>query len=160
MIVCCRSAIGFLVTNFKNKAFWWSVFFICTIALTDLTGTYVFKHNFQRLRPCADPDLSAIARLLVDHCAGYGFTSNHAANHFGMAAFFFITFRHILKKWAWIGFAWAFIIAYAQIYVGLHFPLDVICGAIIGIILGLSMGSVFNKRFGFVNFDAQQQPVD
>ena len=152
---------AFVLLNYKGKGAWWILFFIVTIALTDMTGNYVFKHGFERIRPCGDPDFFMHVRLLTDHCStGYSFVSNHAANHFGIAAFFFITFRHILKKWAWIGFAWAFIIAYAQIYVGLHFPLDVICGAIIGIILGLSMGSVFNKRFGFVNFDAQQQPVD
>ena len=145
--------------NFRGKGLWWAVFFVCTVALTDMTGTYVFKHNFQRLRPCADPEFSALVRHLINRCAGYSFTSNHAANHFGMAAFFFISFRHVIGNWAWVGFAWAFLIGYAQIYIGLHYPLDVICGALIGIILGLSMGSVFNKRFGFANFDEQQQPV-
>src|SRR5687768_6938199 len=87
----------FVVLNFRSKAFWWCVFFICTIAITDLVGTFVFKHNFQRLRPCGDPDFISQVRMMIDHCGGFGFVSNHAANHFGMAAFIFFTFRPFLK---------------------------------------------------------------
>lgn len=144
----------FMLFNFKGKTFWWALFFICTVALTDMTGTYVFKHNFERLRPCADPDFTYV-RLLVDHCGGYGFTSNHAANHFGMATFFFISLRPALKGWAYIAFAWAALIAYAQIYVGLHYPLDVICGALLGLLMGFVTGTIFNKRFGIAIFDSQ-----
>lgn len=146
----------FVLVNFRKHSVWWIVFFICTVALTDMTGTYVFKHNFQRLRPCGDPEFSSLVRLLVDHCGGYGFTSNHAANHFGMAAFIFITFRHIFRNWVWIAFAWAFFIAYSQVYVGLHYPLDVIAGGLVGVIMGFSMGSIFNKRYGFAIFEEQQ----
>jgi undecaprenyl-diphosphatase len=146
----------FVIFNFRRHSFWWILLFVCTIALVDMTGTYVFKHNFQRLRPCANPDLTSMVRMLVDHCAGYGFTSNHAANHFGMAAFMFITFRPVFKNWMWLAFAWAFLVGYAQVYVGLHYPLDVIAGALVGLILGLSMGALFNKRYGFAIFEEQQ----
>jgi membrane-associated phospholipid phosphatase len=146
----------FVLMNFKVKGIWWAVLFLSTIALTDMTGTYVFKHEFERLRPCSDPDFADHVRLLLKHCAGgYSFTSNHAANHFGMAAFFFVTFRHSLKKWAWIGLVWAAAIAYAQVYVGVHYPLDVICGALLGLAFGITTGTFFNKRFGFAIFDNQ-----
>jgi membrane-associated phospholipid phosphatase len=144
----------FVVLNFKMKGLWWAVFFISVIALTDMTGNYVFKHGFERLRPCNDPDFFEQVRLLIDHCgAGYSFTSNHAANHFGMAAFFFVTFRHLLKKGVWAVLAWAALIAYAQVYVGVHYPLDVFCGALLGLVFGITMGSLFNKQFGFAIFD-------
>lgn len=130
--------------------------FYCDCSSNRYDGTYLFKHNFHRLRPCSDPDLLFQVRLLTDRCSGgYSFTSNHAANHFGMATFFFITFRSVLKKWAWIGFLWAGLIAYAQVYVGVHYPLDVLCGALLGLILGLLTGKVFNKRYGFAIFDSQ-----
>ena len=145
----------FVLLNFKTKGLWWAVLFLTTIALTDLTGNYVFKHTIQRLRPCGDPDFFFRVRLLLKQCGGYSFISNHAANHFGMAAFFFITFRQVLKKWVWILFIWAFIIAYAQVYVGIHYPLDVLCGAVLGILFGFLTGVLFNKRFGFVIFDNQ-----
>ncbi len=146
----------FVLLNFKIKGVWWFVFFLITVALTDMTGTYVFKHEFERLRPCSDPDFANQVRLLVKHCAGgYGFISNHAANHFGMAAFFFVTFRHLLRKWAFLALFWAASIAYAQVYVGVHYPLDVVCGALLGLAFGITTGTFFNKRFGFATFGSQ-----
>ena len=149
--------LGALVLlNFKSKGAWWILFFIATVAITDMTGTYVFKHGFHRSRPCNDPDFFFHVRLLVKQCGGgYSFTSNHAANHFGMAAFFFITFRPVLKKWAWIGFLWAALIAYAQVYVGLHYVSDVLAGALLGLLAGSITGRLFNKRYGFSIFDNQ-----
>ena len=146
----------FVLVNFKIKGLWWIVFFLSTVALTDMTGTYVFKHAFERLRPCSDPDFASHVRLLLNQCAGgYSFTSNHAANHFGMAAFFFITFRHMLKNWVWIAIFWAAAICYAQVYVGVHYPLDVLVGALLGLAFGITTGTLFNKRFGLAIFDNQ-----
>ena len=146
----------FVLLNFKTKGIWWFVFFLSTVAFTDMTGTYLFKHEFERLRPCSDPDFANQVRLLVKHCAGgYSFISNHAANHFGMAAFFFVTFRHLLRKWAFLALFWAASIAYAQVYVGVHYPLDVVCGALLGIAFGITTGTFFNKRFGFATFGSQ-----
>ena len=58
---------------------------------------------------------------------------------------------------AWIGFLWAGLIIYAQVYVGVHYPLDVLCGAIFGFLIGMLTAYIWNKRFGFVIFDNQQQ---
>lgn len=148
--------IVFALLNFKSRGGWWILFFLATVALTDMIGNYGFKHNFHRLRPCNDPDFFFHVRLLVDHCStGYSFTSNHAANHFGIATFFFITTRSVLKKWAWIGFAWAALISYAQVYVGVHYPFDILGGAALGLIFGIFIGTLFNKRYGFAIFDNQ-----
>lgn len=146
----------FVLINFRNKGGWWILFFIATVALTDMTGTYLFKHNFERLRPCRDPDFFFHVRLLVNQCSGgYSFTSNHAANHMGMATFFFITFYPIFKKWAWLAFLWAVLIAYAQVYVGVHYPSDVLIGGFIGLLAGTLTGKLFNNRYGFTIFDNQ-----
>lgn len=148
----------FVLLNFKSKGAWWILFFIITVAMTDMTGTYLLKNNFERLRPCSDPDFYLHVRLLIKQCAGgYSFTSNHAANHFGMATFLFISFRSILKKWAWISFIWAGLIAYAQVYIGVHYPLDVLAGALLGLGAGSLTGKLFIKRYGFAIFD--NQPV-
>lgn len=148
----------FVVLNFRIKGLWWVVLFLVTVALTDMIGTYGFKHVFERERPCWDPQLTDHIRLVMKQCSGgYGFVSNHAANHFGMAAFFYMSFRNRFPKWAWIGFAWAGLIAFAQVYIGVHYPLDVITGALLGLLIGLSTGSFFNKRFGIAIFD--NQPV-
>jgi len=146
----------FVVLNFKKNSWWWVIFFVCTVALTDLTGTNVFKHSFERLRPCRDPAFASSVRLIIKECAGgSSFISNHAANHFGMAVFFIITFRKILGKWVWLTLLWAILISYAQVYVGVHYPSDVLVGAILGLIFGCITGVFFNKRFHFTIFDNQ-----
>ena len=146
----------FVAINFKRNWWWWVVLFLCTVALTDMIGTRVFKHVVERLRPCDDPVFASSVRLLLKNCApGYSFVSNHAANHFGLATFFYFTLRNYIPKWSWLVWLWAFSIAYAQIYVGIHYPLDVICGALLGILFGLFMAMFFNRKFGFANFGTQ-----
>jgi len=146
----------FALSNFRIKGLWWIIFFLSTVALTDMTGNYVFKQNFERLRPCSDPDFYLHVRLMVPHCSGgYSFISNHAANHFGMAVFFFLTLKKIIGNWVWIGIAWAASIAYAQVYVGVHYPLDVLAGSLVGLSIGSLTAALFNKRFRFVIFDNQ-----
>ena len=146
----------FVALNFKRNWWWWIVLFLCTVALTDMTGTRLFKNIFQRLRPCDDPTIASSMRLLLKECAGgYSFISNHAANHFGLATFFYFTLKHYLPRWTWTVWLWACAISYAQIYVGVHFPLDVIAGTVLGILFGFATAMFFNKKFGFANFDRQ-----
>ena len=140
----------FVLLNFRTRAIWWIVFFIVTVAITDSTGTYLFKYGVERIRPCNDPEMLAHLRLLVVCPSGYGFTSNHAANHFGMATFLFITLRHLLKNWMLLAFVWAGFIAYAGIYVGIHFPGDVVAGTLLGLLFGSFTGWQFNKHFGLL----------
>lgn len=139
--------LAFVLANFKTKGWWWIVFFLITVALTDMTGTNIFKYGFHRIRPCNNPDLLTQLRLLVICPSGYSFTSNHAANHFGMATFLFLTFRHLFKKWMLLAFLWAGSIGYAQVYVGVHYPFDIAGGAVLGIVFGTFTGLIFNKYF-------------
>lgn len=146
----------FALINFKKNGAWWCLLFIVTVAMTDMAGTYIFKHNFGRVRPCNDPDFMTSVRLLVDHCSyGYSFVSNHAANHVGMGVFFFLTMRKVIGKWAVIGVIWGGLIAYAQVYVGVHYPFDVLVGAALGLIIGWLTATLFNKRYGFIIFENQ-----
>lgn len=144
----------FVTMNFKSRGWWWVLVFLCTVSLTDMLSSKLVKEYFERLRPCADPDFFQYVRLLVDRCSGgYSFTSSHATNHFGMAAFMFFTLRPVIKKWVWLAFVWAILICYAQVYVGVHYPFDVLGGALLGFLLGRLMAVFFNKRFGFVTFE-------
>jgi len=146
----------FVAVNFKRNWWWWIILFVCTVAITDMVGTHVFKNVFKRLRPCRDPVFAPFVHLVLKECSGsYSFISNHAANHFGLATFMYFTLRPYVRKWLWLAWAWAITIGYAQIYVGIHYPLDVICGAFVGILFGLSTAMFFNKKFGFANFDTQ-----
>jgi membrane-associated phospholipid phosphatase len=146
--------LGFIFFNFGKKGFFWSIAFLCTIALTDLAGTYLFKQNFQRLRPCQDPLFFSQVRLLLKQCSpSYSFVSNHAANHFGLATFMMLTFRPIFERWSFLIYFWALAIAYAQVYVGVHYPSDVLGGALLGIIMGFVMAFIYHKNLGFFKYD-------
>lgn len=146
--------ITFIAINYGKKGLWWSLAFVCTIAIADMVSSRIFKENFQRLRPCQDPFFFDQVRLLLKHCStAFSFTSSHAANHFGMAAFVSITLYPTFKRWIYFTYLWAFFISYAQIYVGVHYPTDILGGAVIGVLAGLLTASVFNKRVGNFNLD-------
>ena len=124
------------------------VFLALLITFTDQM-TNLFKNTFQRLRPCNDPALLGKTRLLLEQCAGgFSFTSSHAANHFGLAMFIFITWGMPKQRYTKFFFVWAGIISFAQIYVGVHYPLDIIGGAIIGLVSGYVIAKAYLKWAG------------
>lgn len=127
----------------KNKALPFFVLSVLTFAITDSLCAQVLKPLFGRLRPCHEPGLQGVIRELVD-CGGfYSMPSNHAANHFGLAAMWFYSLQRINgQKWRWLWF-WAAAVCYAQVYVGKHYPFDVIVGAITGFLTGLGMSRLF-----------------
>src|SRR5829696_3474621 len=134
---------AFVFLNFGKKGIWWAAAFLSTVAIADLMGTYAFKETIQRLRPCNDPGLKEYVRLVVQRCpGGYSFLSNHAANHFGLATFMVLTFRPIFKAWIYLAYAWAVLISFAQVYVGVHYPLDIAAGSLLGIAAGYLTASV------------------
>ncbi|WP_207493963.1 phosphatase PAP2 family protein [Aridibaculum aurantiacum] len=144
-----------IVFNFRWKAMPWILFFIITVSVCDQFSSAFLKEFFGRLRPCRDPDFNQYVRLLVVHCPISGsFTSSHAANHFGMATFIIITLGKYLGKYRWAFWFWAGSIVYGQVYVGVHYPLDVIGGALVGIGIGTASGRFFNRRVGQLELDA------
>jgi undecaprenyl-diphosphatase len=116
---------------------------IITVALTDSIAAQVMKPLFGRLRPCHDPEMQVLLRNLVG-CGGlYSMPSNHAANHFGLAAFWYFSIRNINGgKWRWL-WLWAALICYAQVYVGKHYPFDILVGAVFGTLVGWGMARLF-----------------
>lgn len=144
----------FVILNYKHRGgWWWILLFIGTVSLTDMISSKLIKESVERLRPCQDPELMYQVRLLVNRCSGgYSFTSSHAANHFGMAIFFFITTRPLINRGAYLVFLWAALIGYAQVYVGVHYPLDILGGAVLGLLTGWMTGTFFNKQFGIATF--------
>ncbi|RAJ02624.1 undecaprenyl-diphosphatase [Chitinophaga skermanii] len=138
--------IVFPILNYKWRGFFWIAFFLITFAISDQTSMF-FKNYFERIRPCRDPFLADYVRVLVNYCPRSGsFTSSHAANHFSVATFCFFTMRKIFKGYTWLFFAWAAIIGYSQVYVGVHYPGDVLGGAVLGIAIGLVTSGVFQRH--------------
>jgi undecaprenyl-diphosphatase len=103
-----------------------------SFALADQLSVHLFKNVFERLRPCHVEELKTIIHSLEDCGGRYGFISNHAANSFCFAMFSSLVFRN--RYYAAAIFFWAICVSYSRIYVGKHFPLDVICGAAFGIV--------------------------
>jgi membrane-associated phospholipid phosphatase len=134
--------------RFGVKTLYWLLGAIITVAITDIVSSQIIKENVIRLRPCRDPDFAFNVIFRVKYCPGSSsFTSSHATNHFGMAFYIFATLKPFFsKKWLRLLFLWAFAICYAQVYVGVHYPFDVTCGALLGMLLGYITSSQFNRR--------------
>jgi len=128
----------FLVYNFRWKGFYIMLFGVLAVIASDQLCASFIKPVVHRLRPCYDASLSGQVRLLLSSCGGqFSFPSNHASNHFAVAVFLFSILPRKIK---WLKPAllfWASLVSFAQVYVGVHFPIDVICGAIIGSFLGV-----------------------
>ncbi|MDP4131519.1 MAG: phosphatase PAP2 family protein [Bacteroidota bacterium] len=141
----------FAILNFGRKSVWWSATFIMTVIISDLCSSTILKNTIFRLRPCRNPDMADQVRILVNYCPqSSSFTSSHACNHFAMAFFIFITLNQT-GSWRWLLFVWALMISYAQVYVGVHYPLDVLGGTLAGSIIGYLMSQFFRKQFGVLS---------
>ncbi len=104
-----------------------------TILLADQVSSVFMKPYFERLRPCHDPKWEGLLHL-YGRCGGlYGFVSSHAANTFGMATFLTLILRKKQKGIYWL-FLYAAIVSFTRIYLGVHYPLDVFFGALIGVL--------------------------
>jgi undecaprenyl-diphosphatase len=143
----------FVLYNFGIRGCWWAVTLIMTVIIGDLFSSSLIKSLIFRFRPCRNPDLADQVRVLTNYCPqSSSFTSSHACNHFAAAWFIFITLNQT-GSWRWMLFLWAFVISYAQIYVGVHFPLDILGGAILGSSIGLAMSKFFKKQFGALSLN-------
>jgi len=106
------------------------------ITLTDQTSVQLFKNVFQRLRPCHNPDLQAMVHT-VEYCGGlYGFVSSHATNYFGIIVFVSGLLKHKYNWLPWVLFVWGLLIIYSRVYLGVHYPGDIIAGTILGSFIG------------------------
>lgn len=140
----------FILTNFGLRGVFWSIALICTAAFCDLVSSHVLRESIIRVRPCRDPDIAGV-RFLAIYCpTDSGFVSSHAANHFGIALFVYVTLRRYIRRWVGLFFVWAATVSYAQVYVGVHFPFDVIAGCLVGCLLGVVTGRLFNSYSGLV----------
>lgn len=106
-----------------------------TILFADQITSGIMKPLFERLRPTRDPALEGLVHYVNNRGGLYGFASSHAANTFGTATFFFFMFRNTRRK-IWMLFLWAAFVSYTRIYLGLHYPGDILVGALVGVFSG------------------------
>ena len=125
-----------------KKSLYLLLFIAVLITFTDQI-TNIFKNGFQRLRPCNASEINGIIRI-VKSSDTFSFFSGHAANSMAVATFlYFVMKRHY--KYFVLLFLWPLIFAYSRIYLGLHYPLDILCGYLCGLILGFVMYKVYLK---------------
>ena len=117
------------------------------ITITD-QGANFFKDSFQRLRPCYNESISDSLRLVKENCGGkYGFFSAHASNSFSLAIFFGLLFKNRIRYMIMITIVYASLISYSRIYLGVHFPIDIIVGSSFGIFVGFIIYSFVYLKF-------------
>jgi undecaprenyl-diphosphatase len=140
----------FVGVKYKNTRWWWIAFAVSTVIITNFISSGLLKHNIIRLRPCNDPANADWIRTFkgIYLPQSSSFTSSHAANHFGMATFFYLTFKKYFNAWSLLFFVWAASISYAQMYIGVHYPIDIIGGTLVGVGIGYFTGKRFNKQYG------------
>ena len=107
------------------------------ILLADQVSSTLIKPYFHRLRPCQTPEIMYQLRIAAGRGGGYSFPSSHAANVFSVATYLALVFRHRLTAMAL--YVWATLVGLSRIYLAMHYPSDVLCGAILGIAIGASI---------------------
>ncbi|MGV3765824.1 MAG: phosphatase PAP2 family protein [Chitinophagaceae bacterium] len=132
----------------RNHALLFLLGTLLTFAITDFVSASVLKPLIGRERPCYNEAFTGYLRNLIGCGGRNSFPSTHASNHFGMAAFWFFSLRAMgVRRWYWV-WIWALLIGYAQIYVGKHYPLDILGGAIFGAGSGYLVSLLFARLTG------------
>jgi membrane-associated phospholipid phosphatase len=148
--------IAYLILNHGKKGGYLILALLLTVGVADITSSRIVKKTVERLRPCNDGDIKDKVKLLVRCGGGYSFTSSHATNHFAVAIFLFFACFYNNKRLKWALIAWAASIGFGQIYVGVHYPFDILCGAILGSAIGYFGYRVVKKHFGELIDDMQK----
>jgi len=139
-IVFYLLALGIFIfyskTKLNSKLIFLLTFIIILILIADQSSN-LFKDFFERLRPCYNESINSTVRLVKESCGGrFGFFSAHASNSFSLAIFFGLLLKKHSSIFIYISLVFASFISYSRIYLGVHFPLDIIFGGIFGILNG------------------------
>jgi len=132
----------YLGITYRRKFIIILLFMLVAVTLSDQISVQLFKNMFHRLRPCHEPALKGLVHLVNGECGGmYGFVSSHASNCFNVALLSLLLIR---KRWYTISIIiWASVVSYSRIYLGVHYPGDVICGALLGAGIGWSIYKLY-----------------
>ena len=148
------SILIFLEVKHKRKFLIILLFIILAVTLTDQTSV-LLKNLTHRLRPCYEPSLKELVHTVNGECGGlYSFVSSHAANSFNVAL---LSLLFIKKRWYSVTIiVWALVVGYSRIYLGVHYPGDMIGGSLLGAFAGWSMYKLYvltdNKILKFKPF--------
>lgn len=135
----------FMIKKYRIRFYLPFVIIILLITASDQLSVHLFKEGVERLRPCHNPELAEWVHIVNNKCGGqYGFVSSHASNSFSLAMFTSLLFNN--KWYSWFIMIWAGIVSYSRIYLGVHFPGDILGGAL----LGMGLAILFFLLFTFI----------
>jgi undecaprenyl-diphosphatase len=128
----------YLLSKTYRKETWWVLAAVgLTILIADQVTSTLMKPFFERLRPSHEPDLRNMVNIVNQYRGGkYGFASSHAANTFGVATLVWLALKKY-RPWIALLFLWALFVGYTRIYLGVHYPGDIIAGDFIGFLSAL-----------------------
>ena len=129
---------------FKTKTLFVVLFVVTLLALSDRSSVFV-KNTFKRYRPSHNIRIKDKIHIVNEYRGGqYGYVSSHASNAFGIALFLCLLLKNRPQKWLKISFfVWAFIMMYTRIYLGVHYPFDLVSGALLGSLWALVLYKIF-----------------
>ncbi|PVX52424.1 undecaprenyl-diphosphatase [Balneicella halophila] len=141
-------SIGYTIFKSKGRvAFLTLIFIILVPSLSDLLNQHIFKPYFDRLRPFHVEELKNQLHVFNENPSGRrGFMSAHAMNSFGLATFCILLFKK--KVFTLFIILWALLSSYSRIYLGFHYPGDVFCGMLVGILIGWMLYLFYKKIIG------------
>jgi len=156
--------IFFLIKKYRSKSLLILIFLALTILASDQLSVLI-KDTVQRLRPVYNPQIQHLVHSVLQNSGQYGFVSSHAANSFGI--FFFISRIFRKRGFSLLLFFWALVFSYSRIYLGVHYPGDIICGAILGAFIGIVLYKILmfienhffltqNPKIRNTNLDSRQ----
>lgn len=139
--------IGWLAFRYRKQAIWIILTLVAAIIISDQTASALLKPLTLRLRPCHVPALQKLIHPVVDCGGQYGFASSHAANTFALATGLWLLIGKQYPQTKWL-FLWAILVSYSRIYVGAHYPLDVLAGAGVGVLAALLCVTTYGLLHG------------
>jgi membrane-associated phospholipid phosphatase len=133
-----------IIKKYSLKSIWVIAFAILSVVIADQVSSGLMKPFFERVRPCNNPNLTSWLNLPMGKGNGWSFVSSHAANHFALAVYFSLVLIGYKNQFKIIFpfLCWASLIAFAQVYIGFHYPSDVIVGGLLGAFIGWGMGKL------------------
>lgn len=144
-----------------KKTFLTLLFVAGLITLTDQFAN-LFKHYFQRPRPCGQEGVMETARFVAVRCGRYGFFSAHAASSAALAVFLGLILRQSWRGILIVLIVWALLVSYSRIYLGVHYPGDILTGWFFGILFGYLFYRlhqyIFRKYFSSPSSEARRKP--
>ena len=136
--------IVFLYFKYKVKGLWIISFLLLSVGIADPVSAKLIKPGFERPRPCHKNSPITPRQLEAWPCGrGYSFVSSHASNHYAIATTLGLILFSLSPWILYGGWLWAGLICLGQVYIGVHYPFDVLAGALLGICIGIILNKVF-----------------